>query len=57
MVSQSVMLSLFTEVVQMKYEIPTCEIVLLEQINCDDFLTSSTETKGSGPDAPTIEIY
>ena len=28
------MLSLCTEVVQMKYENPTCEIVLLERADC-----------------------
>ena len=55
--SQSVMLSLFTEVVQMKYEMPTCEIVLLEQINCDGFLTSSTETRNGEPESPYVDIY
>ena len=38
---QSVMLSLCTEVIQMKYEMPTCEIVLLERADC---LTASGET-------------
>lgn len=32
--TQSVMLSLCTEVIQMKYEMPTCEIVLLERADC-----------------------
>lgn len=40
-ITQSVMLSLCTEVIQMKYEMPTCEIVLLERADC---LTTS------GPD-------
>ena len=34
------MLSLCTEVIQMKYEMPTCEIVLLERADC---LTTSGE--------------
>ena len=57
--SQSVMLSLFTEVIQMKYEMPTCEIVLLEQINCEEFLTSSLEglKQNSNPQTPYIDIY
>lgn len=38
---QSVMLSLCTEVIQMKYEMPTCEIVLLERADC---LTASVTT-------------
>lgn len=38
---QSVMLSLCTEVIQMKYEMPTCEIVLLERADC---LTASGTT-------------
>ena len=33
-ITQSVMLSLCTEVIQMKYEMPTCEIVLLERADC-----------------------
>ena len=33
-ITQSVMLSLCTEVIQMKYENPTCEIVLLERADC-----------------------
>ncbi len=36
------MLSLCTEVIQMKYENPTCEIVLLEHADC---LDNSTEVK------------
>ena len=39
---QSVMLSLCTEVVQMKYENPTCEIVLLDSADC---LTASVEIR------------
>ena len=34
------MLSLCTEVIQMKYEMPTCEIVLLERADC---LTTSVQ--------------
>ena len=34
MITQSVMLSLCTEVVQMKYENPTCEIVVLDRMDC-----------------------
>lgn len=32
--TQSVMLSLCTEVVQMKYENPTCDIVVLDRADC-----------------------
>ena len=35
MITPSVMLFLCTEVIQMKYENPTCEIVLLELALCD----------------------
>ena len=43
----------FTEVVQMKYEMPTCEIVLLEQVDC---LITSTETRKRDYDSPLIPI-
>ena len=42
------MLSLCTEVIQMKYEMPTCEIVLLERADC---LTTS------GGEGSTTPIY
>lgn len=42
-ITQSVMLSLCTEVIQMKYEMPTCEIVLLERADC---LTTSGQPAG-----------
>ena len=50
MITQSVMLSLCTEVIQMKYENPTCEIVVLERADC---LTSSWDEL----DTPVIPVY
>ena len=49
-ITQSVMLSLCTEVIQMKYENPTCEIVVLERADC---LTSSWDEL----DTPVIPVY
>ena len=52
-ITQSVMLSLCTEVIQMKYEMPTCEIVLLERADC---LTASDEVVDINPnDSPFID--
>ena len=44
------MLSLCTEVVQMKYENPTCEIVVLDRADC---ITDSWE----GLDTPVVPLY
>ncbi len=54
-ITQSVMLFLFyfMEVVQMKYEMPTCEIVLLEQVDCD-LITISNIVRETGNDSPLI---
>ena len=49
--SQSVMLSLCTEVVQMKYENPTCEIVVLDKADC---LTASQWRDDDAPLAPVV---
>jgi hypothetical protein len=47
--TQSVMLSLCTEVVQMKYENPTCDIVVLDRADC---LTASPWKDDDSPMAP-----
>ena len=49
--TQSVMLSLCTEVVQMKYENPTCEIVVLDKADC---LTASQWKDEDAPLAPVF---
>ena len=53
MVSQSVMLSLCTEVIQMKYENPTCDIVLLERADC---LTGSANSNVNTDDTPWMDL-
>ena len=53
MITQSVMLSMFTEVIHMKYENPTCEIVLLERADC---LSASDEVVDINPnDSPFVD--
>ena len=51
MITQSVMLSLCTEVVQMKYENPTCEIVVLDRADC------ITDSWNEESDSPMIPLY
>ena len=47
------MLSMFTEVIHMKYENPTCEIVLLERADC---LSASDEVVDINPnDSPFVD--
>ena len=52
MIMQSVVLSVYTEVIQMKYENPTCEIVLLDNADC---LTASTTSTIRENDTPFID--
>ena len=52
-ITQSVMLSLCTEVVQMKYENPTCEIVVLERMDC---LTASG-FRDDEDDSPLTPVF
>ncbi len=52
MIVQSVVLSVYTEVIQMKYENPTCEIVLLDNADC---LAASDEASIRDFDSPFID--
>ena len=52
MIVQSVVLSVYTEVIQMKYENATCEIVLLDNADC---LTASPTGTIKDYDTPFID--